>query len=122
MKVFSFKLPKDLKAELDRLANLNPEITRSEAVRRAIWETIEYARKHGRLPPIFQDFHDGGAITVTSIKIDDDLDSELGEIAFKFGTSKAEIIRRAIIRYIISRKRKTDVYVGRYVKIRCCLV
>jgi len=115
MKVFSFKVPRELKAELDKL-NLN--ITRSEAIRRAIWETIEYAKKHGRLPPIFQDFYDGGAIVVTSVKIDDDLDRELSKAAVWLNTTKAEIIRRAIIRYVMSRKRKTAVYVGRNVKIR----
>jgi len=59
MKVFGFKVPRGLKAELDRLANANPNITRSEAVRRAIWETLEYVKARGRLPPILSDFYDG---------------------------------------------------------------
>jgi len=119
MKVFSFKLPRELKAELDKL-NLN--ITRSEAIRRAIWETIEYARKHERLPPILQDFYDGRPFVVTSVKIDDDLDRELSKAAAWLNTSKAEIIRRAIIRYIMLRKRKTAVYMGRYVRIHNGLI
>jgi len=122
MKVFSFKVPRKLKAELDRLANANPNITRSEAVRRAIWETIKYAREHERLPPIFQDFYDGRPFVVTSIKIDDDLDRELSKVAAWLNTSKAEIIRRAVIRYIMLRKRKTSVYVGRNVKIHYGLI
>ncbi len=87
MKVFSFKLPRKLKAELDRLANANPNITKSEAVRRAIWETIKYAREHERLPPIFQDFYDGRPFIVTSIKIDDDLDRELSKVAAWLNTT-----------------------------------
>jgi metal-responsive CopG/Arc/MetJ family transcriptional regulator len=122
MKVFSFKVPKELKAELDQPTNTNPNITRSEAIRRAIWETIEYAKKHGRLPPIFQDNYDSGPFAITSVKIDDDLDRELSEVAFKLNTSRAEIVRRATIRYVMSRKRKTAVYVGRYVKIRYGLI
>jgi predicted transcriptional regulator len=122
MKVFSFKLPRKLKAELDRLANANPNITKSEAVRRAIWETIKYAREHERLPPIFQDFYDGRPFIVTSIKIDEDLDRELSKVAAWLNTSKAEIIRRAVIRYIMLRKRKTAVYEGRNVKIRYGLI
>jgi len=115
MKVFSFRVSRELRAELDQL-NLN--ISRSEAIRRAIQETIEYARKHGGLPPIFQDLYDGGALVVTSIKIDDDLDRELSKAAVWLNTTKAEIIRRAVIRYVMQRKRKTAVYVGRYVKVR----
>jgi len=114
MKVFSFRVSKELKAELDRL-NLN--ITRSEAIRRAIWETIEYARKHERLPPIFQDIYDGGSLVITSVKIDENLDRELDKVAVWLNTTKAEIIRRAVIRYIMLRKRNTAVYVGRNVKI-----
>jgi len=30
----------------------------------------------------------------------------------------AEIVRRAVIHYIEARKRKTAVYVGRYIKVR----
>ncbi len=119
MKVFSFRVSKELKTELDRL-NLN--ISRSEAIRRAIWETIEYARKHERLPPIFQDIYDGGSLVITSVKIDENLDRELSKAAFWLNTTKAEIIRRAIIRYIMLRKRKTAVYVGRNVKIRYGLI
>ena len=122
MKVFSFKVPKELKAELDKLAKANPNITRSEAIRRAIWETIEYAKMHGRLPQIFQDIYDGRPFVVTSIKIDDDLDRELSKAAAWLNTSKAEIIRRAVVRYIMLRKRKTAVYVGRHVKIRYGLI
>jgi len=122
MKILSFRLPRKLKAELDRLANANPNISRSEAVRRAIWETIEYAREHGRLPPIFQDFYDGRPFVITSIKIDDDLDRELSKVAIWLNTSKAEIIRRAVIRYVMLRKKKTAVYVGRNVKIHHGLI
>jgi metal-responsive CopG/Arc/MetJ family transcriptional regulator len=117
MKVFGFKVPRGLKAELDRLANANPNITRSEAVRRAIWETIEYVKARGRLPPILSDFYDGNGTVVTSVKIDEDLERELREVSARFGVSMAEIVRRAIIRYIEARRKKTTVYVGRYVKI-----
>ncbi len=117
MKVFGFKVPRGLKAELDRLANTNPNITRSEAVRRAIWETIEYVKARGRLPPILSDFYDGNGTVVTSVKIDEDLERELREVSARFGVSMAEIVRRAIIRYIEARRKKTTVYVGRYVKI-----
>jgi metal-responsive CopG/Arc/MetJ family transcriptional regulator len=118
MKVFGFKVPRGLKAELDRLSNANPNITRSEAVRRAVWETIEYIKTHHRLPPILRDFYDGDGTVVTSVKIDEDLERELREVSARFGVSMAEIIRRAIIRYIEARNRKTAVYVGRYIKIR----
>jgi len=117
MKVFGFKLPRKLKAELDRLANANPNITRSEAVRRAIWETLDYIKVRGRLPPILSDFYDGNGTVVTSVKIDEDLERELREVSARFGVPISEIVRRAIIRYIEARKRKTAVYVGRYVKI-----
>jgi len=118
MKVFSFKVPRGLKAELDRLANTNPNITRSEAVRRAIWETIEYVRARGKLPPILNDFYDGNGTVVTSVKIDENLERELREVSIKFGVTMAEIVRRAVIHYIEARKRKTAVYVGRYIKVR----
>ncbi len=118
MKVFGFKVPRGLKAELDRLANANPNITRSEAVRRAIWETIEYAKVRGRLPPILNDFYDGNGTVVTSVKIDENLERELREVSARFGVSISEIVRRAIIRYIEARRKKTAVYVGRYIKIR----
>ena len=118
MKVFSFKVPRGLRAELDRLTKANPNITRSEAVRRAIWEIIHYVKTHGRLPPILNDFYDGNGTVVTSIKIDEDLERELREVSIRFGVSVSEIVRRAIIRYIEVRKRKTAVYVGRNVKIR----
>jgi len=118
MKVFSFKVPRGLKAELDRLVSANPNITRSEAVRRAIWETIEYVRARGKLPPTLSDFYDGSGTVVTSVKIDDDLERELREVSIKFGVTMAEIVRRAVIHYIEARKRKTAVYVGRYIKVR----
>ena len=117
MIVFSFKVPRGLRAELDRLANTNPNITRSEAVRRAIWETIEYVKARGRLPPILSDFYDGNGTVVTSVKIDEDLERELREVSARFGVPISEIVRRAIIRYIEARRKKTAVYVGRYVKI-----
>jgi len=118
VKTYSFKLPRELKVELDKLAKANPNINRSEAIRRAIWETIEYARKHERLPPIFQDVYDGRPFVVTSIKIDDDLDRELGLVAAWLKTSKAEIIRRAAVHCVMSMKRKTDEYVGKHVRVR----
>ena len=118
MKVFGFKVPRGLKAELDRLANANPNITRSEAVRRAIWETIEYVKARGRLPPILSDFYDGNGTVVTSVKIDEDLERELREVSARFGVSMAEIVRRAVIRYIEARREKTAVYVGKYIKVR----
>ena len=117
MKVFGFKLPRKLKAEFDRLASENPNITRSEAVRRAIWETLDYIKVRGRLPPILSDFYDGDGTVVTSVKIDDDLERELRAVSARFGVTMAEIVRRAIIRYVEARRRKTAVYVGRYVKI-----
>jgi len=118
MKVFGFKVPRGLKAELDRLANANPNITRSEAVRRAIWETLDYIKVRGRLPPILSDFYDGNGTVVTSVKIDEDLERELREVSARFGVTMAEIVRRAIIRYVEARREKTAVYVGRYIKIR----
>jgi len=118
MIVFSFKVPRGLRAELDRLASANPNISRSEAVRRAIWETIDYIKTYRRLPPILNDFYDGSGTVVTSIKIDDDLERELRKVSAKFGVTMAEIARRAIIRYVEARREKTAVYVGRYIKIR----
>ena len=118
MKVFGFKLPRKLKAEFDRLASENPNITRSEAVRRAILETLDYIKVRGRLPPILSDFYDGDGTVVTSVKIDEDLERELREVSIKFGVTMAEIVRRAIIRYVEARRKKTAVYVGRYIKIR----
>jgi len=108
---------RELKAELDRLASENPNITRSEAVRRAIWETLDYIKVRGRLPPILSDFYDGDGTVVTSVKIDEDLERELRAVSARFGVTIAEIVRRAIIRYIEARKKKTAVYVGRYIKI-----
>jgi len=117
MIIFSFKVPRGLKAELDRLVSANPNISRSEAVRRAIWETLDYIKVRGRLPPILSDFYDGNGTVVTSVKIDEDLERELREVSARFGVPISEIVRRAIIRYVEARRRKTAVYVGRYVKI-----
>jgi metal-responsive CopG/Arc/MetJ family transcriptional regulator len=118
MIVFSFKVPRGLRTELDRLSKVNPNVSRSEAVRRAIWETIEYIKTYRRLPPILNDFYDGSGTVVTSVKIDEDLERELREVSARYGVSMAEIVRRAIIRYIDARRGKTAVYVGRYIKVR----
>ena len=118
MIVFSFKVPRGLRTELDRLASTNPNVSRSEAVRRAIWETIEYIKTYRRLPPILNDFYDGSGTVVTSIKIDEDLERELREVSAKYGVSMAEIVRRAVIRYIEARREKMAIYVGRYIKVR----
>jgi len=47
-----------------------------------------------------------------------DLERELREVSARFGVTMAEIVRRAIIRYVEARREKTAVYVGRYIKIR----
>jgi len=117
MIIFSFKVPRGLKAELDRLVSANPNISRSEAVRRAIRETLDYIKVRGRLPPILSDFYDGDRTVVTSVKIDEDLERELREVSARFGVTMAEIVRGAIIRYVEARRKKAAVYVGRYVKI-----
>jgi predicted transcriptional regulator len=114
MRVASFKAPSGLLIDIDWLSK-SLRTSKSEVVRRAIQETIEYVRKHGRLPKIT--YTPIGDSTVMSFKVDEGLLRDLDELASKLNTSRGALIRAAVYSYIAMYSKHYSPHEGRNVRI-----
>jgi len=117
-KVLTFRAPKGLGTDLDWLSAAMLT-TRSEVIRRALREALDYIREHGRLPETsYIPYGDGsGLLWPFSLKIEEDLYRELERAAKRFELPMSEVVRRAIYWYIERKGRRYRPYRGKYVRI-----
>jgi metal-responsive CopG/Arc/MetJ family transcriptional regulator len=118
LRPFSFKAPRGLGTDLDWLSAATG-LSRSEIVRRAVREALDYMRKHGRLPESsYIPYGDGsGLLWPFSLKIEEDLYRELERAARRLNAPMAEVVRRAVYYYIEVRGRRYRPYRGRRVRV-----
>jgi Ribbon-helix-helix protein, copG family. len=93
--------------------------TRSEVIRRALREALDYIREHGRLPVTsYIPYGDGsGLLWPFSLKIEEDLYKELERAARRLNVPMSEVVRRAIYCYIERKGRKYRPYRGKYIRV-----
>jgi len=117
-KVLSFRAPRGLGTDLDWLSAAMIT-TRSEVIRRAVREALDYVKEHGRLPETsYIPYGDGsGLLWLFSLKIEEDLYRELERAAKRFELPMSEVVRRAIYWYIERKGRKYRPYRGKYIRI-----
>jgi len=117
-KVLTFRAPKGLGTDLDWLSAAMLT-TRSEVIRRAVREALDYVKEHGRLPETsYIPYGDGsGLLWPFSLKIEEDLYRELERAAKRFELPMSEVVRRAIYWYIERKGRKYRPYRGKYIRI-----
>jgi len=117
-KVLSFRAPRGLGTDLDWLSAAMIT-TRSEVIRRAVREALDYVKEHGRLPESsYIPYGDGsGILWLFSLKIEEDLYRELERAAKRFELPMSEVVRRAIYWYIERKGRKYRPYRGKYIRI-----
>ena len=117
-KVLTFRAPRGLGTDLDWLS-VAMLTTRSEVVRRALREALDYVRKHGRLPETsYIPYGDGsGLLWPFSLKVEEDLYKELERAAVKLELPMSEVTRRAIYWYVERKGRKYRPYRGKYIRV-----
>ncbi|MFP3319976.1 MAG: ribbon-helix-helix protein, CopG family [Acidilobus sp.] len=117
-KVLTFRAPRGLGTDLDWLSAAMLT-TRSEVIRRALREALDYIKKNGRLPESsYIPYGDGsGSLWPFSLKIEDRLYRELERTAKRLDLPMSEVIRRAIYWYIERKGRKYRPYRGKYVRV-----
>jgi len=117
-KVLSFRAPRGLGTDLDWLSAAMLT-TRSEVIRRAVREALDYIKKNGRLPESsYIPYGDGsGSLWIFSLKIEDRLYKELVRTARRLELPMSEVVRRAVYWYIERKGRKYRPYRGKYIRI-----
>jgi len=117
-KVLTFRAPRGLGTDLDWLSAAMLT-TRSEVIRRAVREALDYIKKNGRLPESsYIPYGDGsGSLWIFSLKIEDRLYKELVRTARRLELPMSEVVRRAIYWYIERKGRRYRPYRGKYVRI-----
>jgi len=117
-KVLSFRAPRGLGTDLDWLAAAMLT-TRSEVIRRAVREALDYVKVHGRLPETsYIPYGDGsGRLYVFSLKVEKGLYMELERTARRLDLPMSEVVRRAVFWYIERKGRKYRPYRGKYVRV-----
>ncbi len=118
MRTFAFKAPRGLEADLNWLGAATL-MTRSEIVRRALRETLDYIREHGKLPETsYIPYGDGsGLLWPFSLKIEDRLYMELERAARRLNVPMSEVARTAVFWYIERKGRKYRPYRGKYIRV-----
>ena len=118
MRPFSFKAPRGLETDLDWLSTATL-VGRSEIMRRAIRETLDYIREHGELPKTsYIPYGDGsGRLYVFSLKVEEGLYKELERAARRLNVPMAEVARTAVFWYIERKGRRYRPYRGRRVRV-----
>jgi len=118
LRTFSFKAPRGLEIDLDWLS-MATLVGRSEIVRRAIREALDYIREHGELPRTsYIPYGDGsGRLYVFSLKVEEGLYMELERAAARLNVPMAEVARRAVYWYIERKGRKYRPHRGRRVRV-----
>jgi metal-responsive CopG/Arc/MetJ family transcriptional regulator len=117
-KVLSFRAPRGLGTDLDWLSAAMLT-TRSEVIRRAVREALDYVKENGRLPESsYIPYGDGsGILWLFSLKIEDRLYMELERAAKRLDLPMSEVVRRAVYWYIERKGRKYRPYRGKYVRV-----
>jgi len=118
LRPFSFKAPRGLEADLDWLSAATLT-SRSEIVRRALREALDYVKEHGRLPETsYIPYGDGsGSLWPFSLRIEEGLYKELERAAARLNVPMAEVVRTAVYWYIERKERKYRPYRGRRVRV-----
>jgi metal-responsive CopG/Arc/MetJ family transcriptional regulator len=114
MKVASFKAPSGLIIDLDWLSH-SLRTTRSEVVRRAIQGTIEYVRKHGKLPRVT--YTPIGDSAIISFKVNEELIKNLDELAYKLSVPRSTLIRTAVYYYVAMYSKHYSPHEGRHIRV-----
>jgi metal-responsive CopG/Arc/MetJ family transcriptional regulator len=93
--------------------------TRSEAIRRAVREALDYVKENGRLPETsYIPYGDGsGILWLFSLRIEEDLYRELERTARRLDLPMSEVVRRAVYWYVERKGRKLRPYRGKYIRI-----
>ena len=117
-KVLSFRAPRGLGTDLDWLSAAMLT-SRSEVIRRALREALDYVKKHRRLPESFYiPYGDGsGILWPFSLRIEDSLYRELERAARRLDLPMSEVVRRAVYWYIERKGRKYRPYRGKYIRV-----
>jgi len=117
-KVLSFRAPRGLGTDLDWLSSAML-MSRSEVIRRAIREALDYVKKYGRLPESsYIPYGDGsGKLWLFSLNIEKGLYIELERTAKRFDLPISEVVRRAVYWYIERKGRKYRPYKGWRVRV-----
>jgi len=117
-KVLTFRAPKGLGTDLDWLSAAMLT-TRSEVIRRAVREALDYVKEHGRLPETsYIPYGDGsGLLWLFSLKIEDRLYRELERAAARLNVPMSEVVRTAVYWYVERMERKYRPYRGRRVRV-----
>jgi predicted transcriptional regulator len=117
-KVLTFRAPRGLGTDLDWLATAMLT-TRSEVIRRAVREVLDYVKEHGRLPETsYIPYGDGsGLLWPFSLKVEKGLYMELERTARRLDLPMSEVVRRAVFWYIERKGRKFRPYRGKYIRV-----
>jgi metal-responsive CopG/Arc/MetJ family transcriptional regulator len=117
-KVLNFRAPRGLGTDLDWLSAAMLT-TRSEVIRRAVREALDYVKEHGRLPESsYIPYGDGSELLwLFSLKIEDSLYKELERAAKRLELPMSEVARRAVYWYIERKGRKYRPYRGKYIRV-----
>ncbi len=117
-KVLSFRAPRGLGTDLDWLSAAMLT-TRSEVIRRALREALDYVKENGRLPESsYIPYGDGsGILWLFSLKIEEDLYKELERTTRRLDLPMSEVIRRAVYWYVERKGRKLRPYRGKYIRV-----
>ena len=117
-KVLNFRAPKGLGTDLDWLSAAMLT-SRSEVIRRAVREALDYVKEHGKLPESsYIPYGDGsGLLWLFSLKIEDRLYKELERAARRLDLPMSEVARRAVYWYIERKGRKYRPYRGKYIRV-----
>ena len=117
-RVLTFRAPKGLGTDLDWLSAATLT-SRSEIVRRAVREALDYVKEHGRLPESsYIPYGDGsGVLWIFSFKIEEGLYKELERAAARLNVPMAEVVRTAVYWYVERMERKYRPYRGRRVRV-----
>ena len=116
-KVLHFRAPRGLGTDLDWLSDIM-FTTKSDIIRSAIREALDYVKEHEKLPESSYIPGDGsGVLLVFSLRIEEDLYKELAKTAKRLGMTVSEVTRRAIYWYMERKVRKYRPYRGKYVKV-----
>ncbi|MFP3287260.1 MAG: ribbon-helix-helix protein, CopG family [Acidilobus sp.] len=110
----SFKAPSGLIIDLDWLSH-SLRTTRSEVVRRAIQGTIEYVRKHGKLPRVT--YTPIGDSAIISFKVNEELIKNLDELAYKLSVPRSTLIRTAVYYYVAMYSKHYSPHEGRHIRV-----
>jgi predicted transcriptional regulator len=114
MRAASFKAPSGLLIDLDWLSK-SLRTTKSEVMRRAIQETVEYVRKHGKLPRVT--YIPIGDSAVISFKVDEGLLRGIDELAYKLSVPRSTLLRTAVYYYIAMYSKHYSPHEGRHVRV-----